>query len=280
MANIHPTALVDPAATIGPGVEIGPSCRVEGPVVLEEGVRLIGNVYITGPATIGRGTTIYPFACLGFPGQDFKFTPGMPTAGVRIGAECILREGVTVHAATKTDRPTTVGDKVMMMAQSHVGHDGQIASHAILINGAVVAGHATVGERAILSGLVAVHQFCRVGRLAMISGGSVTSVDVPPFCVVWGRNSLAGINMVGMRRAGIPRPHITLVRQAYREVLRLPMLRADAVGRLAQLGADCPPVMELCEFYKSAKRAIAVGAGRRHHGADSHGSDTHPEEAE
>lgn len=262
MHAIHPTAIVSPETILGEDVEIGPFCVLEGDVRLGNGVKLLGNVRLAGPVTIGAETMLYPGACVGFPGQDFKFKPGMPTAGVKIGEKCILREHVTVHAATKVDRPTTVGNNVMMMACSHVGHDGTVGNNVVMVNGSLVAGHATLADQVILSGIVAVHQFCRVGRLAFGSGGAVTSTDIPPFCVFQERNRLGGVNLVGMRRSGIPREQIKLVMHAYKQVLHSPSVVAEMLETLDRLGAGCEPVMEIRRFIAEAKRPIAPGLGR------------------
>lgn len=255
-ATIHPTAVVSPEAQLGDGVEIGPFSVLEGRVKLGAGVRLLSHVNLFGPVEIGPGTILYPGACVGFPGQDFKFKLGDPTAGVKVGANCILREHITIHAATKTDIPTTVADRVFMMAGSHVGHDGRVDNDAILVNGSMMAGHSWVGERAILSGGVAIHQFMRVGRLAMITGIVGMSMDVPPFCLVGERNKLRGINRIGMRRAGISREDINAVVEAFREVFRTNRPRAEMLAMLDDIGRTSKPVAEMAEFVRTAKRPI------------------------
>jgi UDP-N-acetylglucosamine acyltransferase len=262
MPTIHPTAVVDTKCELAPDVEIGPWCVLSGAVRLAAGVRLIGNCYLSGPLSVGAGTILYPFVCLGFPGQDYKFKPGDPTPGVTIGANCILREHVTVHSATKPDRPTSVGDKVMMMVGSHVGHDGRLGSNAILVNGAVMAGHSEVGDNVIMSAGTMVHQFTRVGRLAMMQGDSAISMDVPPFCLAYGHNAIIGINVVGLRRSGMDRGHITTVREAFRKALRVPLSKPERVAVLEELGRDCPPVMEMARFVAEAKKLALPRQGR------------------
>ncbi len=263
MSKIHPSASVSPEAILGDGVEIGPQCVVEGNVTIGAGVRLIGHVYVCGPAQIGDGTTIYPNCCLGFPGQDWKFKPGDPTPGVRIGKGCILREHVTVHAATKPDRPTTVGDRCMMMVGSHLGHDSRIGNDVVMVNYSGLAGHAEVGDNATLSGMVGIHQFVRVGRFVFMSAGVGVSMDVPPFCIVPERQRIEGINRVGLRRSGMPREHITLLDEAFRKAFRPGNLsRAEMIEKLLQIGAGCPPVVEMAEFVRQSKRGICPGPGR------------------
>lgn len=258
--RIHPTAIVGPECELGPGVDIGPWCMLAGRVRLGAGVRLVASVQLQGPLEIGANTIIYPYACLGFPPQDFKFKIGDPTAGVRIGPDSIIREHATVHAATKADVPTTLGTRVFMMSCSHVGHDGRIGNNVILANSALVAGHGQIGDNVMMSGNTSLHQFTRVGRLAFISGQEGTSCDVPPFCVVGGRNTINTVNLVGMRRSGMAREHVTGVRDAFWHVLRRNLTKKETIAQLEERGRDCPPVAEMAAFVAESKRAIARGA--------------------
>ncbi|MDX2131021.1 MAG: acyl-ACP--UDP-N-acetylglucosamine O-acyltransferase [Planctomycetota bacterium] len=263
VTSIHPSAIIDPACEIGPGVEIGPGCVLRGEVRLAEGVRLMGMVYMQGPVRVGPRTTIYPGVCLGFPPQDVKFTLGMATAGVSIGADTILREHVTIHAASKPPEagpPTSVGDRCFFMAGSHAGHDVQVGNDVVLVNNVLLAGHVHLADRVTVGGASAIHQFCRIGRFAFVSGLTAISRDVPPFVIAAERNLMWGINAVGLRRAGFPRPHITLLREAYREAFRVPRPRAEQIEVLRTIGADCPPAMEMAEFVAASKRGIVASS--------------------
>jgi len=258
---IHQTAVVDPAAELADDVVIGPGCVITGPVKLGAGVTLMANVYLQGPLTVGERTRFWPGACVGTDPQDYKVKPGFPTAGVVVGADCLIREGATVHAATKTDVPTRLGDRVFMMVNSHVGHDALVGNDVILVNGALLAGHVEVGDRATLSGNSCVHQFCRVGRFAFASGGAVVTNDLPPFLMAQGRNALASVNMVGMRRNGFARADVTLVRRAFREVFRANAPRSEMVARLEALaregeGGSSPALTEMVEFVRSCRKTI------------------------
>lgn len=257
MATIHRTAIVDSHAELDSTVEVGPFCVISGEVRLGEGVRLVSGVTIQGPVEVGAGTTLYPGVCVGLPPQDFKFALGSPTAGVRIGRDCAIREHVTIHAASKTDRATTIGDHVFMMVNSHAGHDVQVGDRVILTNGVLLAGHSVVQDRAILSGNVCLHQFGRVGRLAFASGGALITGELPPYCICRGRNSMVGINIVGMRRAGIPSLQISATRRAFREILRPVLSREEQLARLDELAAGCPPLADIAEFIRTAKRPVA-----------------------
>lgn len=266
MPVIHPTASISSQSQLADDVEIGPYCVLTGKVTLASGVKLIGNVYLNGPIEIGAGTTVYPFASLGFGGQDVKFTPGMPTPGVKIGENCIVRENATVHAATKMEHPTTLGNNVFMMCYSHVGHDARVGNNVVMVNSSACAGHVELGDNVILSGGSVVHQFVRVGRMAMFSGGTAVSADVPPFCIVTARQIIGGINRVGMRRGGVPRDHITRVDQAFRTALRGGLMRSEIIERLTEQGRDCSAVAEMATFVAASKRAICQ-ATRRHSGS-------------
>ncbi|MEX2218772.1 MAG: acyl-ACP--UDP-N-acetylglucosamine O-acyltransferase [Phycisphaerales bacterium] len=260
--SIHPTASVDPTCELAGGVEIGPACILSGTVKLAKGVRLIGHVYLSGPCTIGEGTIIYPFACIGFPGQDVKFKPGDPTAGVVVGTNGIIREHATIHAATNTHTPTTVGDRIFMMVNSHLGHDATVGNNVVMVNNSAVGGHGKLYDNSTLGGGALVHQFNRVGRFAFVSGGVAVSSDVPPFCIADDRNRLAGLNVIGLRRNGFTREQISALREAFRELLRSSVPKDEIIRTLRERGGSCPPLLELAEFVETAKRPICVGSGR------------------
>jgi UDP-N-acetylglucosamine acyltransferase len=260
--SIHPSASIAKECEIGADVEIGPWCVLTGRVRLGPGTRLIGNVYVSGPCTIGASTVVYPFACIGLPGQDLKLKPGDPTAGVVIGADCQIREHATVHAATNTTAPTTVGDRVFMMVNSHVGHDGSVGNNVVMVNNSAIGGHARLFDNCTLGGGALIHQFNRVGRFAFVSGGVACSTDVPPFCISDERNRIAGLNVVGLRRNGFTGDHISALRDVFRELFRTIVPKDDMIRTLRQRGRDCPPLLELAEFVETAKRPLCVGTGR------------------
>ena len=269
MAKIHASAIISGDASLADDVVIGPGCVISGTVRLEAGVQLIGNVFLNGPVTIGPRTRVYPGACIGFEPQDVKFKPGMVTAGVVVGADCLIREHVTLHAATKTDRPTRVGDRCFLMVNAHLGHDSVIGNDVTLVNNVALGGHCEVGDKVIMGGNAVLHQFTRIGRLAFIGGLSGLSTDVPPYCMSAGRNGLVGLNIVGMRRNGVPREQIQLVRQAFREAL-IPFLpREEQMAILNRLGANCAAVQEVADFVGSCKRSITPF---RSHSRNSDGS--------
>lgn len=263
MAKVHPTAIIGPEAELAPDVSIGPWCVLEGRVRLGAGVSLVAQVHLSGPVEIGAGTTLYPGACIGLPPQDVKFKIGDPTAGVVIGSNCIIREHATVHAATKTDVPTRVGDNVFMMVNTHLGHDARVGNRVVLVNNTALAGHSSVDDQATLSGAVLVHQFTRIGRLAFISGGTPVPSDVPPFCVAAGRDCLSGINRIGMRRAGMERDEIDAVWLAFRTLFARTTPREELIAGLDAIGASSPAVREMAAFVRGcARRSIMAPPGR------------------
>ncbi len=259
MPTIHPTAIVSPEAVLADDVVIGPYCIISGNCTLGAGVNLISHVCIYGPAEIGAGTTVYPNASLGFPAQDFKFKLGMPTGGIKIGEHCLIREHATIHAATKPDIPTIIGDRVFLMVNAHVGHDSVISNDVILVNNTCCAGHTHVHTKAIVSGGSVIHQFNRVGKFAMVSGLTVVTMDIPPFCIAYGRHTLAGINIIGMRRNGFSQPDIQAVRTAYKEILRDGMPRTEAVEILRERGKAHAPLLDIADFIETSKRGVATG---------------------
>ena len=176
-----------------------------------------------------------------------------------IGEDCIIREHVTIHAATKPDIPTRIGNRAFMMVGSHVGHDGQVGNNVTMVNSALVAGHAQVADNVTMSGNTGVHQFTRVGRMVFITGNCGVSMDVPPFCVVAYRNTLFTVNLVGLRRSGVLREHITAVRDAFWHVFRKTLTRPEMLRELEARGKDCPLVQEQAEFVATAKRPICRG---------------------
>jgi len=269
MPTIHPTAIVSKESELADDVQIGPFCILHGRVRLGAGCRLISHVSLNGPVTIGSGATIYPNASLGFPAQDFKVKLGAPTGGVVIGANAIIREHVTVHAATHETTPTTIGDHIFMMVNSHVGHDAQVGSNVILVNNCALAGHTRLDDRVTFGACSTLHQFDRVGRLAFVSACAVVATDVPPFCMAYGRNLISGLNLVGLRRNGFSREQITALRHAYRDTLRQNLPRSESIAILRERAALCPPAGEIADFLATAKRAIA-----RHYVGSSAESDT------
>ena len=263
MPVIHPTAAVSAESQLAPDVEIGPYCVLTGRASLGPGVRLLGNNYIAGPVTIGEGTIIYPFACIGFPPQDVKFKPGDRTAGVVLGANCQIREHATIHAASNDHTPTTVGDRLFLMVNAHIAHDARVGNNVVMVNNSAIAGHTRIGDNVTLAGGALVHQNCRVGRLAMMAGGVAVSADIPPFCIADEPNRVRGINKIGLRRNGFSREHITAINRAFRDAIRPALGKQEMFAVLEERGRDCPPIAEMARFVAEATtRPICPGHGK------------------
>ncbi len=214
---IAASSTVDPQAELAEGVEVGPNCVIQGRVAIEGGTRLIGNVYLQGPMTVGPGNTFYPFTCIGFSPQDHTFDPKTDGPGTAIGRGNTFREGVTIHRGTK--RATTIGDDNYFMVNSHLAHDCLVSARCTLVNGALIAGHVEMQDDAIIGGNAVVHQFCRVGRLSMISGQRGIVQDLPPFCLCYMPRRVTSLNLIGLRRAGL-RDHIRPLKQAFEILYR------------------------------------------------------------
>lgn len=217
-AEIHPTAIVAPGATIGAGCRIGPYCVIGAQVTLGARITLASHVVIDGITRIGDDTRIYPFASLGTAPQDLKYG-GEPTELV-IGARNRIREYTTMNPGTVGGGGlTSVGDDNLFMMSTHVAHDCRVGNRVIMANNATLAGHVIVEDNVILGGLAAVHQFVRLGRGAMIGGMAGVAADVIPFgSVIGDRAHLAGLNLVGLKRAGAPREQIHGLRAAFAEI--------------------------------------------------------------
>lgn len=221
-ARIHPLAVVESGATIGADCVVGPFCVVGAEVVLGEGCVLHAQVAVAGWTEIGPRTQIFPFASIGHAPQDLKYR-GERTRLV-IGADCVVREGVTMNPGTGGGGGLTkVGDGCLFMAGAHVAHDCQIGNRVIFANNATCAGHVTVGDHAFLGGLSAVHQFVRIGAQAMLGGMSGLERDLIPYGMAVGdRARLSGLNVVGMKRRGFTHSQVLELRGAYKKIFEEP----------------------------------------------------------
>lgn len=212
---VHPLAFVEQGANLGQGVRIGPFCHVGAEVTLGDRVELISHVSVTGVTTVGAETRIFPHAALGAAPQDLKHKGARTT--LSIGAGCQIREGFTAHVGTETGRGhTQIGDNCFLMANSHVAHDCIIGNRVIIANGSMMGGHCEIGDNVVISGLVAIHQFVRVGRGAMLAGHAGVAGDVIPYGMAQGdRATLRGLNVVGLRRQGASHSDVGELRRAY-----------------------------------------------------------------
>jgi len=261
---VHPTAVIEDGAVLGAGVEIGPYCIVGREVRLGDGVRLISHVVIGGCTEIGARCVVHPHAVLGGESQ----IRGNDAAGTRlsVGEDCVIRECVSFSLGSKRGHNVTrIGARGYFMAYSHVGHDCVVGNDCTFANGAQLAGHVDVGDGVILGGLSAVQQFGRIGRGAMLGGCSGANMDLIPFGIAAGAHAkVAGLNIVGLKRRGVPRPNIHAMRATYRAIfLSDEGKMGERVALARSQWGEVPEVREMLDFIEApAKRAIM--AGRRH----------------
>ena len=248
---IDPTARVADGARIGEGVEIGPYCLVGPQVELRRGVRLIAHINVTGVTTIGEGTVVYPFSSLGTPPQSVHYRGG-PTQLV-IGAACELRESVTMNTGTEDGGAVTkVGDRCFFMVGSHVGHDCAVGHDVSFANNVVLGGHVSVGDFTFLGGHVAIHQHVRIGEGVMMAGMSAARDDIIPFGFALGQTgALVGLNIVGLRRRGVPRAQMHRLRSAYRSLFFVEGRIADRIEAVAREFAGDPLVDKVIAFIRA-----------------------------
>lgn len=228
---IHPTAIVDPKAEVDPTADIGPYVIIEGPVKIGAGTRVYPHAFLTAWTEIGAGCQIHPGAVIGHAPQDLAY--GGDETYCRIGDETIVREGASIHRGTDPGSETVVGRRCFIMANAHVAHNCRLGDEVKLVNNVLLAGHVRVGAGAFISGGTGIHQFVRIGELAMIGGNSSVTMDVPPYFTAVRLGYCAGVNTVGIRRAGFTPEQRHDVKQAYRILYRSGAPFREAIERLA-----------------------------------------------
>lgn len=257
---IHPTAIIHPQAKLDATVQVGAYAVIDAGVQLGAHCVVGPQVYLTGVTTIGAHNRFHAGCVIGDAPQDLKYKDE-PTR-LRIGDHNVFREHVTVHRATKMDGETVIGSNNFLMANCHVGHNCELGDHIIIANGALLGGHVTVQDRAFISGNCLVHQFVRVGTLAIMQGGSAISKDLPPFTVARGDNGICGLNAIGLRRAGLTAEQRLELKRLYHALFRSGTnLRTAIAG--AQKDFTSASAKVLLDFVASAKRGLCSDTGRR-----------------
>jgi len=254
--SIHPTALVAPDATIESGVQVGPYAVIGPGVRIGRGTVVGPHAVIEGPTRIGEDNRIFQFASVGADPQDKKY--GGEVTRLEIGDRNVIRECATIHRGTVQDRGVTrIGNDNLFMAYSHVAHDCVVGSHCVLANQGTLAGHVQLGDWAILGGLAAVHQFCKIGEHAFVANNAAVTLDVPPFVMAVGQPAGAhSVNTEGLRRRGYTSEQIGNIRAAFKLLYRSGLRFAEAQARLAELAAGQPELRPLVEFLPLATRGI------------------------
>jgi UDP-N-acetylglucosamine acyltransferase len=254
LERIHPTAIISPKVELADDTVVGPFAVLEGTITVGPGCRIDQGARIVGTVTLGKNNRVGAYVVLGEKPQHIKYADE-PTR-VEIGDNNTFREFVTVHRGTTHSWTTRIGNNNYFMATSHVAHDCILGNNCMLANSALLAGHCILEDNVLMSGHSAMHQFCRVGRLAMIAGLSGSARDVPPFMIVQGISTMRGVNVIGMRRAGIPTASVDAVRRAYFLLYKLNLSQSEALDRMLAEHGDVPEIQELVGFIRGAGRGI------------------------
>jgi UDP-N-acetylglucosamine acyltransferase len=254
---------VDPSARIGPGVdlapevEVGPGVIIDGPSRIGAGTRILAHAYIGPYTTIGEDNLIGFGAIIGYEPQDYAFA-GEKSYTI-IGDHNRIREYVTIHRGTDPGSATRVGHHNFLMALSHLAHNSSLGDHVVVVNGALVGGYVEVADRAFISANCLLHQFIRMGTLAIMRGGSRASRDIPPYAVIDNTHTVKGVNLVGLKRAGFASKNIAALHQAFRLLFFQRSNLKAALARVEQEVEPTPEVAHLLEFIRAAKRGVAMG---------------------
>jgi UDP-N-acetylglucosamine acyltransferase len=255
MNRIHSTAFVSPQAALGEGTQIGPYCVVGPDVRLGRDCVLHSHVTLDGPTEIGDGNHFFPFCSIGFRSQDLKYR-GEPTY-LQIGHRNSFREFCTLNRGTDVGSRTTVGDDNHFLAYAHVAHDCSVGNHVIFSNNGTIAGHVLVEDHAVVGGLSAVHQFCRIGRHAILGGCTKIVQDVPPFTIADGNPAeIRGINKVGLERKGFSPEQLRNLKEAYRIIWRTDLNVRQACESIREKLPDTVEIQTLLTFIESSQRGI------------------------
>ncbi|HEX7859383.1 MAG TPA: acyl-ACP--UDP-N-acetylglucosamine O-acyltransferase [Verrucomicrobiae bacterium] len=253
---IHPTAVIHPKAQIGANCEIGPYCVIGEHVVLGAECRLHSHVVIDGHTTLGKRNEIFPFASIGLKTQDLKWKGGITRT--QIGDDNTFREYVTVHSATSDGEVTIVGSRNHILAYCHLAHNVVLGNNVIMSNVATLAGHVTVDDHAVIGGLAAVHQFCRIGKMAIIGGCSKVVQDVPPFMLADGNPAeTRTINKIGLERNKVSEESQAALRQAFKILIREGLTISNALARIEAEVPKLPEILHLTQFVRTSSRGIS-----------------------
>jgi UDP-N-acetylglucosamine acyltransferase len=254
---IHSTAVIEPGAQLGADVEVGPFSYIQRGTQIGDGCRIGPHVCIMRFTSLGAGSRVHSNAVLGDLPQDKAFKDA--ESWVKIGTNCIIREGVTVHRGTKEGTSTEIGNGCFLMGNAHFAHNVKLGNHVVVANGTLLAGYVSVGDAAFISGNVVVHQFVKIGRLAMLGGMSGISKDVPPFCLVAAKsiNKISALNVVGLRRAGMTSEEREQVHKAFHILFQSGLNISQAGEQTRQLFTS-GPALELCSFVESSTRGVCT----------------------
>ncbi len=256
MSQIHASAVIETGAQIAEGCHIGPYCVIGANVTLGQGCTLQSHIVIDGHTELGEANTLYPFASIGLQSQDLKHSGG--TTHTRIGTHNTFREYVTVHSATDEGDATVIGSHNNLLAYTHVAHDCQLGDHIVMSNVATLAGHVTVEDRAIIGGLAAVHQFCRIGTMSIIGGCSKVVQDIPPYMMADGNPATTrALNKEGLKRNEVSAESQAALKQAHRILFRENLTSTKGVDKTRAEVPASDEIEHLLTFIESSQRGIA-----------------------
>ncbi len=258
MTTIHPTAVIAPGVRIGRDVTIGPYTIIDSDCEIGDDCWIDGNVKIGRWTTIGPRSRVYFGALVGDDPQDHRFRPGV-RAATRIGADVTLREYVTIHRSPFEDGVTSVGDGTLLMAFVHVGHDARIGNRVTAANHTAFSGHVIVEDGAVLSGYVLIHQFCRIGAIAMVGGRTIIRQDIPPFCMLAENECICGCNVIGLRRNGFDSARRLAVKHAVKTYFFRGLNGSNALEQMVQDAPGNADVAHLVDFIRHTERGIMPG---------------------
>lgn len=254
--SVHPSAVIHPEAQIGSNCHIGPFCVIGEHVTLGPDCKLHSHVVIEGHTTLGAGNELFPFAAIGLKTQDLKWKGGVTRT--LIGDHNVFRENTTVHSATNDGDATVIGSHNHFLAYTHIAHDCRVGSHIVMSNVGTLAGHVIVEDHAIIGGLAAVHQFCRIGRMAIVGGCSKVVQDVPPFMLADGNPAeTKALNKVGLERNGVSEDSQAALKKAFKILFRDGLTVSNALVKIEAELPQLPELQHLIAFVKASERGIS-----------------------
>ena len=257
--NIHPTAVVDKKAKLADDIEVGPYAIIGPDVEIQSSTTIASHVVIEGHTTIGKGCRIFTGACVGTIPQDLKYKKGTKSF-LKIGNNNIIREYVTLNLGTNEGGVTSLGDDNLLMAYSHVAHDCKVGNVCVIANSGTLAGHVVLEDKVILGGLAAVHQFVRVGKMAIIGGCSKVVQDIPPFSMCDGHPArLYSVNLIGVRRSGMPKESQLVLKKVFKILFHSGLSLSSAMEKVKEVGRGFEEVDYLLNFIKNSERGVCRG---------------------
>lgn len=259
MVKIHPSAIIDKKAQLSEDVEVGPYTIIGPGVKIGSGSRIGAHCLIEGLTILGRNNRIFTGTVIGSPPQDLKYKG--EKSQIIIGDNNTLREYITINPGTSEGTSTKIGNNNLLMAYTHIAHNCLISDGVIIANAGTLAGHVTIEDRAIIGGLVAVHQFVRIGRLSIVGGCSKVVKDIPPYALADGHPAkIYSLNVVGLRRAGLSAEVRTELKKAFKTLFHSGLSVSHGLEKIKEEIKPSPEISHLCQFVENSQRGLSQGA--------------------